>query len=61
MCTVCTRSPEELTNLGGVTGVTVDLGPGGKSAVMVTSEAPLPEQAIAAALDEAGGYQLAGS
>ena len=52
---------EELTNLGGVTGVTVDLAPGGKSAVTVASDAPLPEHAVAAALDEAGSYQLAGS
>jgi copper chaperone len=34
---------EELTNIGGVIGVTVDLVPGGKSAVTVSSEAPLPE------------------
>jgi copper chaperone len=39
--------------------VTVDLVPGGRSAVTVTSEAPLPEHAVAAALDEAGDYQLA--
>jgi len=51
----------ELQNLDGVTGLTVGLVPGGKSAVTVTSEAPLPEQAVAAALDEAGDYQLAGS
>ena len=50
----------ELTNIPGVTGVTVDLVPGGTSAVTVTSETPLPERAIAAALDEAGDYQLAG-
>ena len=49
----------ELTNLDGVTGVSVDLVPGGKSAVTVTSEAPLPEHAVATALDEAGDYQLA--
>ena len=51
----------ELTNLDGVTDVSVDLVPGGKSAVTVTSEAPLPEHAVVAALDEAGDYQLAGS
>ena len=38
-----------------------DLVLGGKSAVTVTSEAPLPERAVAAALDEAGDCQLAGS
>ena len=51
----------ELTNLDGVTDVSVDLVPGGKSAVTVTSEAPLPEHAVVAALDKAGDYQLAGS
>ena len=49
----------ELTNLDGVTDVSVDLVPGGKSAVTVTSEAPLPEHAVVAALDEAGDYRLA--
>ena len=43
----------------GVTGVTVALVPGGESGVTVTSEAPLTEQAVAAALDEAGDYRLA--
>ena len=51
----------ELANLHGVTSVSVDLTPGGKSAVTVASEAPLPEHAVVAALDEAGDYQLAGS
>jgi copper chaperone len=50
---------EELTNLGGVSDVRVDLVPGGLSAVTVTSDAPLPAEAVAAALDEAGDYQLA--
>ena len=40
--------------------LTVELIPGGPSTVTVTSEAPLPEGAVAAALDEAGDYQLAG-
>ena len=39
--------------------VTVELVPGGRSAVTVTSETPLPEAAVATALDEAGDYQLA--
>ena len=47
--------------LDGVTGVTVDLVPGGESAVTVTSDGPLALQVVAAALDEAGDYQLAGS
>jgi copper chaperone len=49
----------ELKNLGGVSEVTVDLVPGGRSRVRVTSEAPLPAETVAAALDEAGGYRLA--
>jgi copper chaperone len=51
---------EELTNLDGVRGVTIDLHPGGESAVTVASDVPLPAEAVAAALDEAGDYQLAG-
>jgi copper chaperone len=59
-CEHCVRAvTEELASLHGVTRVTVDLVPGGESKVTVTSDAPLPEQAIAAALDEAGGYHLA--
>jgi copper chaperone len=51
----------ELKNLAGVTGVTVELVPGGRSTVTVTSAGALPAGAVAAALDEAGEYQLAGS
>ena len=50
----------ELRELDGVSDVAVDLHPGGQSAVTVTSEAPLTAGAVAAALDEAGDYQLAG-
>ncbi len=50
----------ELKNLGGVSDVRVDLVPGGLSSVTVTSEAPLTGQQVAAALDEAGDYGLAG-
>ena len=61
-CEHCTRAvSEELTALDGVTGVSVDLVPGGTSAVTVSSEAPLDGQAVAAALDEAGDYRLAAS
>ena len=61
-CEHCARAvTEELTALAGVTGVTVDLVPGGTSAVTVSSEAPVAEQAVAAALDEAGDYRLAAS
>jgi len=42
-----------------VRGVTVELVPGGRSAVTVTSEAPLLAETVAAALDEAGDYWLA--
>ena len=58
-CEHCIRAVrEELTALAGVTGVTVDLVPGGTSAVTVSSEAPLDGKAVAAALDEAGDYRL---
>jgi copper chaperone CopZ len=50
----------ELGELEGVSDVTVDLHPGGESAVTVTSEAPLAASAVAAALDKAGDYRLAG-
>ncbi len=50
----------ELAALGGVSSVVVvDLAPGGESLVTVVSSAPLAEQAVAAALAEAGNYPLA--
>jgi copper chaperone len=59
-CEHCVRAVTgELKNLGGVSDVTVDLVPGGLSTVTVTSGAPLTGQQVAAALDEAGDYQLA--
>jgi copper chaperone len=59
-CEHCVRAVKsELTSLDGVTDVTVGLVPGGRSAVTATSEAPLPAETVAAALDEAGGYRLA--
>lgn len=48
----------ELTALDGVSDVSVLLSPGGESAVTVTSSAPLPAEAVVAALDEAGDYHL---
>ena len=48
----------ELGALDGVSGVGVDLVPEGVSLVTVTSAAPLPEHAVAGALDEAGGYLI---
>ena len=60
-CEHCARAvTDELHGVPGVAEVTVALVPGGASAVTVTSGAPLPAQTVAAALDEAGGYQLAG-
>lgn len=50
----------ELGSLDGVSAVTVDLVAGGNSRVTVASDRPLPEKAVIAALDEAGGYQISG-
>jgi len=59
-CDHCVRAVTgELTSLDGVSSVAVELIPGGVSAVTVTSKAPLSGGAVAAALDEAGGYHLA--
>jgi copper chaperone len=61
-CDHCVRAvAEELTSVDGVRSVAVELIPGGVSAVTVTSEAPLIAGEVAAALDEAGGYHLAGA
>lgn len=49
----------EVGALAGVRSVDVQLVPGGTSTVAVTSDAPLGDEQIAAALDEAG-YDLAG-
>jgi copper chaperone len=59
-CEHCVRAVSgELQNLGGVRDVGVVLVPGGESTVTVHSEEPLPAGLVAAALDEAGDYQLA--
>ena len=50
---------EELQELSGVTGVSVELVAGGTSTVTVTADQPVDESAVAAALDEAGDYRLA--
>ena len=50
----------ELTALPGVTDVDVALVPSGASTVTVTSDAPLEEQAVREAVDEAG-YEVVGS
>ena len=49
----------EVSALDGVSAVQVQLVPNGVSTVTVTSAAPLPDAEVSAALDEAGGYQLA--
>ena len=48
----------EFSSIGGVSAVAVDLVPDGVSRVTVTSDRPLPAQAVTEALDEAGGYLL---
>ncbi|HET7399405.1 MAG TPA: cation transporter [Intrasporangium sp.] len=48
----------ELQQLEGVSDVTVDLVAGGTSTVTVASAEPVSESQVAAALDEAGDYQL---
>lgn len=49
----------EITSVNGVESVEVELNPSGVSKVTVTSAGPLSDDAIAAALDEAGNYHLA--
>ena len=49
----------ELKEIPAVTDVSVELVAGGTSTVTVTSDAPIAEADVAAALDEAGDYHLA--
>ena len=49
----------ELKEIPGVTDVNVELVAGGSSTVTVASDAPLTDEQVAAALDEAGAYELA--
>ncbi|MGB7980350.1 MAG: heavy-metal-associated domain-containing protein [Candidatus Nanopelagicales bacterium] len=51
---------QELSGLPGVTEVAIDLVPEGLSTVTVSSAGPLAEDAVRAAVDEAG-YALAGA
>jgi copper chaperone len=61
-CEHCVHAvSSELKTVDGVTGVTVELVPGGPSVVTVTSDRALPDGVVAAALDEAGDYRLGGS
>lgn len=58
-CGHCVASvTEELQELAGVDGVKVDLVAGGTSTVTVTSAQPITDDAVRAAVEEAG-YQLA--
>jgi copper chaperone CopZ len=61
-CGHCVRAVTgELADVPGVSAVNVALVPDGESSVTVTSDAPLPAETVAAALDEAGGYRLSGA
>ena len=61
-CEYCVRAVSgELRALDDVSDVAIDPVSGGASVVTVTSDGPLPRQAVADALDEAGDYRLAGS
>ncbi|MGV8858053.1 heavy-metal-associated domain-containing protein [Rhodoglobus sp.] len=54
-CNHCVSSvTEELTEVDGVTEVTVDLVSGLPSTVSVTSDAPLDDATVGAAIEEAG-------
>jgi copper ion binding protein len=54
-CQHCVHSvTEEVGAIDGVTGVAVDLNAGGTSVVTVTADAPVTDEALAAAIAEAG-------
>ncbi len=58
-CGHCVKAvTEEVTAIPGVTDVAVDLVNGGTSTVTITADAPVSDEAIAAAIDEAG-YTIA--
>jgi copper ion binding protein len=60
-CSHCVSAvTDEIGRLGGVSDVSIDLVPNGKSKVTVTSEAPLSEIDVRDAVDEAG-YELVGT
>jgi copper chaperone len=60
-CDHCARAvAEELARLESVSSVQVDLVPAGESVVTVASAGPLAERAVAATLDAAGEYRIAG-
>ena len=58
-CEHCVNAvTSELRRLDGVSAVTVDLVPDGVSVVTVASAQPLADDAVGAALDEAGDYRI---
>ncbi len=58
-CGHCVKSvTEEVSAIPGVTDVAVDLVNGGTSTVTITAAEPVSDEAIAAAIDEAG-YTIA--
>jgi copper chaperone CopZ len=58
-CSHCVAAvAAELTAVAGDASVDVVLGDGGPSTVTITAGAPLSDEQVAAALDEAGGYTL---
>jgi copper chaperone len=58
-CEHCVNAvTSELHGLDGVSAVTVDLVPNGVSLVTVTSDQPLVDETVIAALDEAGDYRI---
>ena len=58
-CGHCVKAvTEEVSAIPGVTDVAVELVNGGTSTVSITADAPVPDEAIAAAIDEAG-YTIA--
>jgi copper chaperone CopZ len=60
-CQHCVNAvTSELRLLDGVSAVTVELVPDGVSVVTVSSERPPADDAISAALDEAGDYRVGG-
>ena len=57
-CSHCVSAvTDELRALAGVGDVAIELVAGGVSQVTVTSSAPLVDEAVAIALNEAGDYQ----
>jgi copper chaperone len=51
---------QEVSKLSGVQNVSIDLAAGGESRVIVTSDAPLSDEDVRDAVDEAG-YDLVGA